>query len=318
MTGGSHDGGRGDGGRGDGGAGSGIPWRGPAEVLSSELLAPGTWPYHRLVLRAPAVAAEARPGQFAHLLCPPRPGAPAPPGIPHLRRPFSFHDADAQAGTVTIVFEAYGPGTWSLALARPGESIDLIGPLGDGAYPSPEPGPVWLVGGGAGIAPMFYLARRLVAGGAGTHSIQVIIGVPDGRHLGLAGLFQTLVPEVEVVVAAEAGAPGAVHGLPTAVLETALARAGRREGGAGTIYACGPWPMLVAVRRLAAGSGAAAWISTGEYMACGVGACRSCAIPVRGPVRYRRSCRDGPVFAAEDLDWEAIASALPDAGGDGR
>lgn len=294
------------------GSGDGGVWHGPAEVMTSELLAPGTWPYHRLVLSAPEVAGAARPGQFAHVLCPPRPDLGPPPGVPHLRRPFSFHDADAAAGTVSMVFEAYGPGTRSLAAARPGDRLDIIGPLGEGAYPPPAPGRVVLIGGGAGIAPMFFLARSLEDSGGGGHEVKVLIGVPDARHFGLAGPFRALSPRIDVVVVSEAGEPGMAQGLPTDRLEEVLTGAGER---ARTIYACGPWPMLIAVWRAAEASGAVAWISTGEYMACGVGACRSCAIPVLGPTRYRRSCREGPVFASTDLDWEAIAAAVPGAGG---
>jgi len=303
----------------------------------------GSSPYHLLVLRAPEVAGRARPGQFAHVACPaappgpcaggvpsagalgprgdrkvadtpqPRQALPRPesPGIPFLRRPISFHDADPEGGTVTLLFEVVGPGTARLSRVRPGEAVDLIGPLGEGVFPLDPAGPVVAVGGGAGAAPLFFLARRLLraAGPAGPAAgpMHLLIGLPDGGHLGLVERFRELGPGVEVAAACEEeGVPGTTTGLVTDLLARVIERRGRRRP---VVYACGPWAMLLAVRRLAREAGLEAWISTGEHMACGVGACRGCSVPAAGrPGSYRRSCRDGPVFEAGDLDWERIAA----------
>jgi len=349
--------------------------RGPAEVVESRSLeepeagrraGEAGSPYHLLVLRAPEIAVQVRPGQFAHIACPAGPepfpsgsGAPAAkpaavrrpgPGVPFLRRPLSFHDADPEAGTVTLLFQVVGPGTGFLAGARPGDCLDIIGPLGEGVFPLDPGGPVVLVGGGVGVAPMLLLARRLLAAPSPPPGpVRVLIGVPGSGHLGLAEPFRRLGDGVRALVASEeCGVPGTSPGLVTDLLARVLEDCGSageqrdrgrhdRPGGRPVVYACGPWPMLLEIWRLVDRAGLAAWISTGEHMACGVGACRGCAIPVAGRTAgrpgsraggragdpaagasgsapYRRACRDGPVFEARELDWERIAAIYAEGG----
>ncbi len=273
-------------------------WRGLARIAESRRVGADC---HRLRLEAPDLARGARPGQFVHVLCPsPRSG---PVGVPFLRRPLSVHDADAGGGTFELLFRVKGPGTKSLAEAPGGLPLDVIGPLGNGF---PEPGrrapagqaasdqlPPAVVGGGIGVAPLLFLVRSLAAHGP----VVVLIGLAGADELDLAGPFRELA-QVDLRLATEDGSPGTTRGLVTVLLEAWLG-----EGGSRTVYACGPRPMLAAVWALAARARAEAWFSLEERMACAVGACRGCAVAVRGG-GYRMVCRDGPVFPAGEIDWD--------------
>ncbi|MEW6031663.1 MAG: dihydroorotate dehydrogenase electron transfer subunit [Bacillota bacterium] len=283
-------------------------WHGSVGVLTSESLGEtgggrgGPGSFRRLTLRAPEVAQAARPGQFVHVLCPPGPD----PGRAFLRRPLSLHDADPAAETIRLVFRVVGPGTRALAALRSGDELDLIGPLGNGVFPVLGDRPAILAGGGMGLVPLLLLAKRLVREmdrRAVPAPLTLLAGVSGSAELALVELFEVLEGQAEMAVASEEGAPGTVRGLVTDLLETALRRAALRWARRPAVYACGPRPMLAAVQRLVEKAGVPAWLSVEERMACGVGACRGCAVPVRGPARYRLACLDGPVFGAEELDF---------------
>ena len=306
-------------------------WRGLARVLASRRLEgpvaeggdSGGRVYHHLTLLAPEVAAAAVPGQFVHVLCPPRSGAggapyapaSATPGLPFLRRPLSVHDADQARGTVGLLFWVKGPGTVGLAAARPGDRLDVVGPLGNGGFPLGL-GPALVVGGGIGLAPLLFLARRLARRGR----VTVLAGVAQAGDLALVEPFRRLKDLAGLIVTTEDGSPGTVSGTVVAALPESLDGLSP-DGHSGAVYACGPRPMLRAVwDQVSARPGLTAWFSVEERLACGVGACRGCAIPVRtGPAGetasppdpgrapdYRLVCRDGPVFDGNLLDWEAL------------
>jgi dihydroorotate dehydrogenase electron transfer subunit len=224
--------------------------------------------------------------------------------LPFLRRPLSLHDVTPPAGTVAVLFRVKGPGTKALAGVRPGDRLDVIGPLGRGVFPLAGDRPAIIVGGGLGVAPLFFLARRLVLEGdrCDGGKVAVLIGVRGEPDLALVEPFRVFGQEVELEVATEDASPGTAPGLVTDLLETALKRAALRWARRPAIYACGPQPMLAAVRRLAEKAGAPAWFSVEERMACGVGACRGCAVAVRGSPPFRLACVDGPVFEARDLE----------------
>lgn len=280
-------------------------WDGTAEVLENAALGQA---YRRLSLRAPEVARSARPGQFVHVLCPAGAGgAIGPPsGAPFLRRPFSLHDADPETGAVSLLFRVKGPGSAALAAVEPGKGLGVMGPLGRGVFPPPGGRPALVVAGGVGVAPLLFLAREIAAGrgSPGRGGLSVLVGIGTGADLVLAEPFRALVGRGELAVATEDGTPGTARGLVTGLLEEKLRRAG---GEVPIVYACGPRPMLATVRELTRKAGAPAWFSVEERMACGVGACRGCAVPARGQPPYRLVCRDGPVFAAEELDWDRLA-----------
>ncbi|MCL6580853.1 MAG: dihydroorotate dehydrogenase electron transfer subunit [Firmicutes bacterium] len=263
----------------------------------------------RLVLEAPEVAREGRPGQFVHVACPPGRAPDGLPGRPFLRRPLSLHDTDPRRGTVTLLFRVKGTGTAALAALEPGDRLDLLGPLGRGFPPPRRCRRAVLVGGGLGLAPLLLLAKDLVGrlhreelGG-----VELLAGLAGREDLGLLEPFREQARAgLGLAVATEDGAPGTVRGLVTDLLSAVL----ETHAGNVAVYACGPVPMLAAVARMARRVGVGeAWLSVEARMACGVGACRGCAVPAPPGSRpvWRLVCREGPVFPLDALDWEALA-----------
>lgn len=249
-------------------------------------------------LHAPDVAAQARPGQFLHVSVH-RMGEP-PRYDPLLRRPFSVHGADAVRGTVVLLYRVAGRGTALLAQRKEGDLLDVLGPLGRGFSLPPGGSRVALVAGGMGLAPLYFLAGELLRSGSEVH---FLMGARRLEELHLIGDLLALAkrePAFKPFFATDDGSYG-FSGPVTGLLETFLAREGVDRA-----YACGPKPMLREVVKLLARFGVPGEVSLEEHMGCGVGACLSCACRVReaGGFSYRRVCADGPVFAAESVDWE--------------
>lgn len=254
--------------------------------------------YRLLRLSAPAICAEARPGQFVHVRIPDfDPVA--------LRRPFSICDADPDTGVLTVLYKVVGRGTDALAKAREGAVADVLGPLGK-SFPDPAPGTVpVLVGGGYGVAPLHFLARRIRQardGGAGPESPVLFVGARTASDLLLLDRFGEL--GVEVRATTDDGSAG-VKGLVTAAVDPWLAS--RADGSPEPVFfACGPGPMLRAIDERAVNFGFKAWISLDRRMACGVGACFGCTQTVRmgGATAVARVCADGPVFPQGRIVWD--------------
>jgi dihydroorotate dehydrogenase electron transfer subunit len=244
--------------------------------------------YHRLVVRAPEVAALAQPGQFAHLRILPLREA-------LLRRPFSIYQAAGD--TVSFLYKNVGQGTEQLARMRPGESLGILGPLGHGFSVPPAGGPTpLLVAGGYGMAALYLLAQRSPQRGV------VFVGGRRRVDILCEAEFRALGWEVRATT--EDGSHGE-RGLVTQPLAAEL-----RRGHAGRkLFACGPTPMLKAVAGLAEEFGVPAELSMDEHMCCGVGVCLTCVIPVRvdGGWEYQRTCTEGPVFDARQIEWNPVA-----------
>ena len=222
-------------------------------------------------------------GQFYMLATAARWGDAA--GRPHLGRAFSV--CRAGEGRLAFLLEAIGPGTERLAAVRPAERMWLVGPLGIG-FTEPAPGGrAVLVGGGIGVAPLVIWEEELRRRGVASTTL---LGFRSETHASARTLFAG-----DVEVATDDGSHGS-HGLVTELLERAL-----RESD--TVYACGPAPMLEAVRRICAARAVPGQLALEAGMACGFGACFGCV--VRTTRGYRRLCVDGPVVSAADLaeDW---------------
>ncbi len=241
--------------------------------------------YRYLLLEAPAIAAKAQPGQFVHVKVP---GLEA--GA--LRRPFSiFNAAD---GRLELLYKTVGRGTRTLASVRSGDEVNVLGPLGRG-FPVKASGVPLLVGGGFGVAPLYYLARVMKAAGL---EPKLFVGGRTKADLLALDRFAEL--GVEIFPATNDGSAG-VQGLVTDPLDDEMIRL-RGEGRAFELFACGPDPMLKAVALRATGSKSKGWISMDRHMICGVGACYAC---IQKTVRGNsRCCIEGPVFTAEDLVWD--------------
>lgn len=241
--------------------------------------------YRRLVVKAPKMAADLAPGQFVHVRVP----ALEPTA---LRRPFSVFDADG--GLVTVIYKTVGRGTAALNAVRPGDTICMMGPLGH-AFPEKCAGAALLVGGGYGVAPLHFLAKRLKA--SGHENVILFLGGRTAQDLLEVDRFRAL--GVDVRLATNDGSAG-VKGLVTDPLDDELIRL-REAGGRFELFACGPDPMLKAVAMRATGTGSRGWISMDRHMVCGVGACYAC---IQKTVRGNsRCCIEGPVFRADDLVW---------------
>ncbi|MCL2789519.1 MAG: dihydroorotate dehydrogenase electron transfer subunit [Desulfobulbus sp.] len=237
--------------------------------------------FHRLTLHAPRIALAARPGQFVMASC-------SPLSDPLLRRPFSIHRCIG-ADVLQLLIRVVGRGTELLAQCQPGQRLSLIGPLGQGFHPPASEASICLVGGGIGIAPLFFWAERLAA----NQRCTALLGSRTGMELSqLAAEFTQLGCRVET--ATDDGTLGH-HGLVTDVLAAHLSATDR-------VYACGPMPMMASVAEMCRAVRIPCEVSLEAHMACGLGACLGCTVHGANG-RYLHVCKDGPVMAAEEVAW---------------
>lgn len=262
-----------------------------AEVLSARRVGD----YQHLTLLAPGVAESARPGQFVALAVGDEGSAML------LRRCFSIHRVSptgTYGGTVDVVVAAAGPGTRWLTARRSHDRVDVVGPLGR-AFPLPkDPVSCTLVGGGYGSAPLFWLAETLRERGC---RVDVVLGAATESRL--FGVLEARRVASSVTVTTDDGSVG-TRGRVSDVLPAVLQR-----GDTDVVYACGPMAMLKAVSDQAAEHGAVAQVAVEESMACGVGVCMTCVMPVVGEdgrTRMVRSCVEGPVFRGDRVRWDAF------------
>lgn len=251
--------------------------------------------YRWLRLRSAPIARAARPGQFLAVAVGEEPTSTL------LRRVFSVHQADPEQDTVELVVAAQGTGSRWVTRRAVGDRLDVAGPLGR-PFPEPEPGRrVLLVGGGYGAAPLTWFAEGLRDRGV---DVDIVLGAATAeRAFGVSGAVGLLGPD-RVHVCTEDGSQG-LRGRVTDVLGQILYPSPDDV----EVYACGPMGMLRAVTEMAVARGARAWCTVEESMACGIGVCMTCVLPVRGAdgtTRMVRSCVEGPTFDGSRLRWEAI------------
>ena len=231
------------------------------------------------------MSAEAVPGQFIGIY--PKDGARI------LMRPISICDSDAETGELRMVYRAAGKGTAEISGYAAGESLDILGMLGNGYdLEAVKEKKVILLGGGIGIPPMLYSAKRLKEQGT---EVTAVLGYADSNTF----LKEDFEKYCTVQIASMDGSVGTKGTVIDAMNENGT------EGD--VIFACGPMPMLKAVKSYAADHGMQAFISLEERMACGVGACLGCVVKTREVdhhthVKNTRICVEGPVFNAEDVD----------------
>ena len=244
-----------------------------------------------VVLAAPDPGgAIPQPGQFYMLAAVDRWGGGADER-PFLPRAFSV--ARIGESGLEFLLEDVGPGTARLCELEPGDALWVLGPLGSGFTPPPEGRRALLCGGGVGIAPLAILQDALRAQDI---AAPVLLGFRDADHSAGAELLH------EPRVATDDGSDGH-HGLVTELLAEEL-----DADNARVVYACGPPPMLEAVRALCAERGVPVQLALESGMACGYGACYGCVVPLRGG-GYARLCVEGPVLAGGRLDTCLVAGA---------
>jgi dihydroorotate dehydrogenase electron transfer subunit len=224
-----------------------------------------------------------------------------------LRRAFAIAGATPSerfAGTVQFVVAEHGPGTHWLVQRAAGEALDVVGPLGN-PFPLPSgPSPAVLVGGGYGSAPLIPLGQALLDNGS---PVEFVLGAATAARLYGELTAKRMVGRVTVTT--DDGSAGE-KGLVTDVLPEVIERV-----GAEIVYACGPMAMLEAVGEIAGKRAIRAQVAVEESMACGIGVCMTCVLPVRGDdgkSRFVRSCVDGPVFDARDVRWSDVGKLPPD------
>jgi dihydroorotate dehydrogenase electron transfer subunit len=244
--------------------------------------------FHLLRLESAELSAGASPGQFLMIRT-------AEGHDPLLRRPISLHDAGPD--WLEIFFRVAGRGTALLAEKKEGETIDCLGPLGKG-FRLEEFGKgktAWLIGGGRGIAPMFFLGRTLLSRGA---SVRAFYGGKTAAEIPLREKFESA--GLRPVCSTDDGSYG-FGGFVTTLLENEL-KIERPDG----LFACGPDPMMKKAGSLALDRSIAAQLSLEAMMGCGFGACWGCVHRIKrnGEGKWRKICEDGPVFEAGEILWE--------------
>ena len=247
-----------------------------AVVKSQEMLADGVY---SMVLSAPEIAGQAKAGQFVSVY--------TKDSSRLLPRPISLCGIDKEKGELRLVYRVAGAGTEEFSRYEAGEEVQVMGPLGNG-FPLKEKKAI-LIGGGIGIPPMLGLMKALDC------ERTAVLGYRDSQ-LFLKDEFEAFGP---VYVATEDGSAGTKGNVLDAI------RANGVEGA--VIYACGPTPMLRAIKAYAAENGIECYISLEERMACGIGACLACVcqskeVDHHSNVHNKRICKDGPVFAAEEVE----------------
>lgn len=246
-----------------------------AIVIRQEEIADGIF---SMWLKTDEIAKNAKAGQFISVYC--------KDGSRMLPRPISICEIDKKDGALRIVYRVAGKGTEEFSGMRAGMILDILGPLGNG-FPKKSKKAI-LIGGGIGIPPMLELAKELEC------EKQIVLGYRD--ELFLTEEFEKA---GEIYLATEDGSMGTKGTVLDAIRVNELE--------ADIIYACGPTPMLKAVKEYAKKAGIECWISMEERMACGIGACLACVCKSRHKdshtnVHNKRICKEGPVFLAEEVE----------------
>jgi len=268
--------------------------------------------YYRIRILCPQVASGAQPGQFVMVRVTKflDPLLPRPFGIHRLCQKSDKDGGKGRPSCIEILYRIVGKGTLMLSEKKRGEEVDLIGPLGNGFYLEKNLKSAIMVAGGIGVAPLFFLAQKLrkTKGrqNVGRTGHIIFIGGRTKEDVLCVNGFRKI--GIKVVVSTEDGSFG-TKGIATDLLQDFLkdrfssAIHGRR------IFACGPSPMLQKVSEIAISQDLPCQVSLESRMACGVGACLGCSIPIMvnknggNEVIYQRVCKEGPVFDSNCVVW---------------
>ncbi|MBO7675257.1 MAG: dihydroorotate dehydrogenase electron transfer subunit [Atopobiaceae bacterium] len=260
------------------------------EVMTNEQVAQDVW-----CMRCHTdLAALLSPGQFVNIQ--------VPGNAAHvLRIPLSFSRTDAKARTLELVFAVVGEGTRRLSAMQAGQTSTMVGPCGKGWQLPTRKGRALLVAGGVGLPPIVACARMLTQAGVG---FDAIVGAQTSdKHVDyLLDELRALAPcegcdcARKVLVTTDDGSRG-IRGFTTAAMRNMLA-----EHAYGTVYTCGPQPMMAGVAKLAASAGSDCQASLERMMGCGFGACSCCNVALASG-GYALCCTDGPVFDAKEVAW---------------
>ncbi len=256
-----------------------------AKILENKSIAQG---FYKMRLESPYLANNAKPGQFIEVKC-------SDENDPLLRRPLGVHRILKNG--IEILYEVVGKGTELLSKRKAGETLDMIGPLGNGFILNAKRYPLnaILIAGGIGVAPLLALAERLAY--SKKQKIHVFIGAKTKEHIICSEDFKKI--GCDVSVSTENGSRGHKGFITDLLLDFLNAK---RYTLYANIYACGPNAMLKAVAKIAESKKTPCQISLEERMACGIGVCLGCPVKVK-VAEYKMVCKDGPVFDAKEIVW---------------
>ena len=284
--------------------------RGTLFVEDGELIATDTLPGEQYIMRirAPQCAAAAKPGTFVHVSC--------DEALP-MRRPLSImRVAD---DWIEVLYKVVGAGLHLLANKKPGDTINVLGPVGQPFQPSPERPNALLIGGGVGIPPMVFLADALRKDDGDWQPLAILgseipfpftlvpseIPTPwlEDGIISTMPLFESW--NIPCRLTSLSNFAGCYRGYVTDMADLWLQSIDADEHAKTEIFACGPTPMLKAVAELAARYDLPCKVSLEEFMACAVGGCAGCTVEVTTPdgPAMKRVCVDGPVFDAGVVSW---------------
>ena len=276
----------------------------PLQVAGEILSIKKVGAYQAVTVIAPGIPELTRPGHFLAVQI----GGPESSML--LRRAFAIYDVKDRGvygGTVEFVFSVHGKGTAWLSQRRAGDKLDVVGPLGVPFRLPKDAVSVTLVGGGYGSAPLLPLAAALRERGC---RVDIVLGAGSSDRL--FGVLDAKRIADSVAITTDDGSTG-VRGRVSDVLPGVL-----HKGDTDVVYACGPMAMLRAVSDLATVRGIPCQVAVEESMACGIGVCMTCVLPVVGDdglTRMVRSCVEGPVFLGDRVRWDDVGTVPADAVG---
>ena len=277
-----------------------------ARIIENQLVAPEQY---RLLLESPRIAARAQPGTFVQVSCDEE---------GWIKRPMSL--LGAPNGLLDILYKVVGHGTRRLSTRAAGTCLDLMGPVGQ--YFAPNPHAPWIIaiGGGTGMPPLIFLLERLKA--SGTKSRLVFFGGSElpfpletqPRTTPLAGLPKTVTLSllrldqlgIPSALASRRPIHGAYPGLVTDLFERWMRELPTPLGAGSQVFSCGPSAMMASVQTRSQAMNLGGALCLEENMACAIGGCAGCTVPIRGPqgIAMKRVCVDGPVFPMGSVIFE--------------
>lgn len=254
--------------------------------------------YHHITLAAPTIAEHARPGNFVAISV----GDMRSSML--LRRSFAIYQTVPRGpfgGTLEIIVAPHGPGSTWITQREPHEKLDVVGPLGNAFKIPKDPVRALLVGGGYGSAPLFSLAETLRQKNS---RVEMAIGASTAERIFAPVEGKRSVHSL--MIATEDGSLGS-KGRVTDLFDNSLS-------AIDIVYACGPMAMLKALTEIGRKTGVLVQCAVEESMACGVGLCMTCVLPVRdsdGVIKMLRSCIEGPIFDGAAVQWDGIGTIPP-------
>jgi len=236
-------------------------------------------------IKAPYIAKNSIPGNFVMI-------AVSNSNDPLLKRPLGIFNSEPPF--IYIYYETVGKGTDLLSKKQKNDAVDLIGPLGNGFPIPPENEKVLLIGGGRGIAPLFYALNRLRS----DNLIYTVYGASNRNSLNFTNEIEVLNPGRNYFYTDDGSAFS--KGFVTSEIDKIA-----NNTDAGIIFSCGPHAMLKSLSKITSRLGLKNHTSLEARMGCGFGVCHSCVVKDSAG-NYKKVCVDGPVFDSEEVDWETL------------